>query len=89
MSSRTQELLRRECGLDEGDLTCFEVYAFPTLSHLCDRERQTLGQGLLGGGTGTWLIRDASAGVVRRGRQSASAVANAIAQPSDWAKLMD
>jgi hypothetical protein len=80
------DLLQAECKFSEGDFVCFEMYAFPTLSHFWGKERKLNDKK---GGTGKWIIRDAKAGVVRTGSQSASTVANMIAQPSSWQKLAD
>jgi hypothetical protein len=91
-------LLQRECGFTPGECVCFEVYAWPTLGHLCgqrhDEERKaelrmSASPRPRAAGSGVWLVRDACEGVVRHGRQSAAAVAGEIARPSDWAKLLD
>ena len=62
------------------------LYAFGSLSHLCEGGRCTkLGEMADGArGRGRWVVTDAKKGVVRRGRQSSAAIAAGIRRPSDW-----
>ena len=78
--------LHSECGFEEGELTVVTLYAFGSLSHLCEggccTELGEMADGARGGGR--WVVTDAKTGVVRRGRQSSAAIAAGIRRPSDW-----
>ena len=79
------DFLQAECAFDEGELTCFVIYAFGSLSWKI--EEPWSGHLLRGGGK--WVVHDAKAGVTRRGEQSSAAIAARIRRPSDWAAVSE